>query len=140
MLNAHYRTCNLTPKHVYVISHTHSRTCTAFRKRYDYSYLRAAIASLSMGERSGRCSLGLLLHPGATPMGNGNCSLRLQSHTGATSMGNVSDWSGIQLHFVATSAGNLEESGEFAFFAEMSTLDISAESAEFFLQDQKRLE
>ena len=26
MLNAHYRTCNLTPKHVYVISHT--RTCT----------------------------------------------------------------------------------------------------------------
>ena len=28
MLNTHYRTCNLSPKHVYGISHTHFRTCT----------------------------------------------------------------------------------------------------------------
>ena len=84
-LNAHYRTCNLTPKHVCAISHTHFRTCTALRKRYDYSYLRAVIASLRKGERSGRCSPGLL-HTGATSMGNGSCSLG-QSHNGATSMG-----------------------------------------------------
>ena len=123
MLNAHYRTCKLTTKHEYVISHTHSRTCILTRKRYDYPYLRAAIASLRTGERSGRCSLGLLLHTGTTTMGNG-CSLGLLLHTGATSMGNVSG---------AMSAGKVEECGDFAFFAEMSTLDISAESAKFFL-------
>ena len=107
MLNAHYRTCNLTSKHGCVISHTHSRTCTLPRKCYDYSYLRAAIASLSKGERSGRCSLGLLLHTGPTSMGNGSCSLGLHLHTGATSTGNVSGWPSSQSH-IAMSAGNAQ--------------------------------
>ena len=70
---------------------------------------------LSKGKRSGRCSLGLLLHTGATPMDNGICSLGLLLHTGATSMGNVRDLSGSQPHSGATTAGNVEESGDLAF-------------------------
>ena len=122
MLNAHYRTCNLTPKHECVISHTHSRTCILTRKRYDYPYLRAAIASLRTGERSGRCPLGLLLHTGATPMGNG-CSLGLHLHTGvwATSLG-------------LRPRARWRKAANFPFFAEMSTLDISAESAKKFVK------
>ena len=168
MLNAHYRTCNLTPKHEYVILHTHSRTCTLPRKRYDYPYLRAATASLRTGERSDRCPLGLLLHTGATPMGNGNCSLGLPLHTGATSKGNISGWSGLQQHSGhfggkcrnlssrseeagvrrlgpqshtgVTSAGNVKEFGEFALFRRNVHVGHFGGKCRIFFQGQRRLE
>ena len=70
MLNAHYRTCNLTPRHVYVVSHTHYRTCTLSSKH------ECLYVLFSTGGQQCNFCCGLQFRTGAT-MGSVRHNLKL---------------------------------------------------------------